>query len=207
MPTLPMFPLGTVLLPGEVLPLQVFEPRYRALVHDCLMASDPEFGIVMIERGSEVGGGDQRSMRGTVARIDQLGQFPDGRIGMRAVGTRRIRVERWLEDDPYPRADVVDWPDDTDDEPLGEEIERCRARATTILGLANELGHDATLDIALAADATVASYQLVAAVPLGPADRQRLLCATGPRHRVRLLADALDDAEAVLRFRLGSPGS
>ena len=57
---LPMFPLGTVLLPGAPLPLQVFEPRYRGLTHDCL-AGVPEFGVVLIERGSEVGGGDVRT--------------------------------------------------------------------------------------------------------------------------------------------------
>ena len=60
MAVLPMFPLGTVLLPGAVLPLHVFEPRYRQLVQDCL-AGEPEFGVVLIERGSEVGGGDQRA--------------------------------------------------------------------------------------------------------------------------------------------------
>ena len=65
MAVLPMFPLGTVLLPGGVLPLHVFEPRYRQLVIDCLAddTGEPEFGVTMIERGSEVGGGDQRTQR------------------------------------------------------------------------------------------------------------------------------------------------
>ena len=56
---LPMFPLGTVLFPYAVLPLHVFEPRYRALTEHCL-AGDGCFGVVLIERGSEVGGGDTR---------------------------------------------------------------------------------------------------------------------------------------------------
>lgn len=56
---LPMFPLGSVLLPGSPLPLQVFEPRYRAMLDDCL-AGDQRFGVVLIERGFEVGGGEQR---------------------------------------------------------------------------------------------------------------------------------------------------
>jgi Lon protease-like protein len=68
MAALPMFPLGTVLLPGGVMPLHVFEPRYRQMIKDC-MASDAEFGVTLIERGSEVGGGDVRSEVGTVARI------------------------------------------------------------------------------------------------------------------------------------------
>ena len=101
--SLPMFPLGTVLLPGAPLPLQVFEPRYRELTRDCL-AGVPEFGVVLIERGSEVGGGDVRTNVGTVARIVASQGFPDGRAYLVTVGTRRIRVTEWLEDAPYPRA-------------------------------------------------------------------------------------------------------
>ncbi len=63
---LPMFPLSAVLFPYASMPLHVFEPRYRALMRDCL-AGDPRFGVVLIERGSEVGGGDQRSSRGRAA--------------------------------------------------------------------------------------------------------------------------------------------
>ena len=98
-----MFPLGTVLLPSGVLPLHVFEPRYRRLAEDCLEGV-PEFGVVLIERGSEVGGGDQRTAVGTVARIVEAATFDDGRYALGTVGVRRIRVVRWLEDDPYPRA-------------------------------------------------------------------------------------------------------
>lgn len=58
MAVMPMFPLGTVLLPGAILPLHVFEPRYQQLVRDCLDAPEHEFGVVLIDRGSEVGGGD-----------------------------------------------------------------------------------------------------------------------------------------------------
>src|SRR5262245_7927664 len=109
-----MFPLGSVLVPGMLLPLQVFEPRYHALVRDCV-AGDGEFGVVLIERGSEVGGGDVRTCLGTVAHILRVEQLPDGRLALAAVGTRRLRVTAWLEDDPYPRAEVEDWPDDPDD--------------------------------------------------------------------------------------------
>ena len=105
-----MFPLGTVLLPSAVLPLHVFEPRYRQLVRDCL-DRDGEFGVVLIERGNEVGGGDNRTSVGTVARLVEAVPFGDGRWALAAVGTRRIRVRRWLEDDPYPRAEVEAWDD------------------------------------------------------------------------------------------------
>ena len=103
--TMPMFPLGRVLFPHEALPLHVFEPRYRDLVEACL-AGDGEFGVVLIERGSEVGGGDSRFSVGTVAKIVEAGKLPDGRYLLATVGTRRLRVRRWLPDDPYPRAEV-----------------------------------------------------------------------------------------------------
>ena len=93
MPVSPMFPLGSVLVPGMILPLHVFEPRYRALVRDCT-AGDGEFGVVLIERGSEVGGGDARTDVGTMARIVQADELPDGRFAVGAVGMRRIRVDR-----------------------------------------------------------------------------------------------------------------
>ena len=203
MAVLPMFPLGSVLVPGAVLPLHVFEPRYRQLVADCL-TGEPEFGVTLIDRGSEVGGGDQRSMIGTVARIVQVAELPDDRFAVVAVGARRIRVNAWLPDDPYPLADVDDWPDEPADgaelEPIVREVERDVRR---LLALAIELG-DTSADAApeIATDALLASYHLIAMAPLGPMDRQRLLAAPGPRERLAGLHELTADLEAMLRFRL-----
>ena len=80
-----MFPLSSVLFPGAELPLHVFEPRYRELTDDCL-AGDGEFGVVLIARGSEVGGGDQRFGVGTVAHIEAASPFDDGRWALLAEG-------------------------------------------------------------------------------------------------------------------------
>src|SRR3954453_12623991 len=110
MTELPMFPLGTVLFPSLFLPLHVFEPRYRELTRRCLEA-DREFGVALIERGSEVGGDDVRTAVGTVARILEATELDDGRWVLGTVGIRRIRVVRWLEDDPFPRAEAEDWED------------------------------------------------------------------------------------------------
>ncbi|MBO0881227.1 MAG: LON peptidase substrate-binding domain-containing protein, partial [Mycobacterium sp.] len=62
-----MFPLESALLPNEDLPLRIFEPRYIALVEDCMRDADPRFGVVLISRGREVGGGDVRYDIGAVA--------------------------------------------------------------------------------------------------------------------------------------------
>jgi Lon protease-like protein len=208
MSVLPMFPLGMVLLPGAVLPLHVFEPRYRQLVHD-LMEGEPEFGVTLIDRGSEVGGGDHRTSIGTVARVLQAAQTPDGRFALVTVGTRRINVVSWLPDDPYPLADVDDWPDEDDDdgdaslEPIVEVIAEVVREVRRVRALAVELGDlAADADAEISSEPVLASYHLSALAPLGPADRFRLLGAPGPRRRLALLRELLADAEAGLRFRL-----
>src|SRR5258706_11763431 len=100
-----MFPLGTVLYPHVLIPLRIFEARYREMTRD-LLAGDGRFGVVLIERGSEVGGGDTRSDFGCVAQLVQAQQAPDGRFALMAIGVERLRVHEWLPDDPYPRAVV-----------------------------------------------------------------------------------------------------
>jgi Lon protease-like protein len=202
MAPLPMFPLGTVLFPSAVLPLHVFEPRYRAMVRDCL-AADRELGVVLIERGSEVGGGDVRSDVGTVAHIARADELPDGRWALVTVGARRLRVERWLPDDPYPVAEVVDWPDPPPGAGHAEQAEAAVGRLRRVLALAAEAGDaapPATID--LSEDPVLAVLQAAAVAPLGALDRQRLLAAPNPDERVALLEALLDDAAEVLLLRL-----
>jgi Lon protease-like protein len=197
-----MFPLGTVLFPTAVLPLHVFEPRYRAMVRDCL-AAEREMGVVLIERGSEVGGDDVRSDLGTVAHIVQAEELPDGRWGLVAVGARRLRVVQWLPDDPYPVAEVEDWPDPEPQPGYGEQAAAVAARLRQVLALAAEAGDrtvPATLE--LSDDPVLAVLQAAAVGPFGPLDRQRLLAAETPDARADLLEELLADALAVLQMRL-----
>jgi uncharacterized protein len=202
---LPMFPLGSVLLPAAVLPLHIFEPRYRVLMFDCTRGgTEPEFGVVLIERGTEVGGADQRFGIGTVARIVEAGELPDGRWLLNAVGTTRIGVERWLPDDPYPVAEVADLPDppwtDSDDAGLVEAEQLVRQA----LVLAAELGQPAApASVVLAAGPETAAWQLAAIAPLGSLDRQRLLETSGHGPRLRTLAAMVAEEISVLAYRLG----
>jgi uncharacterized protein len=209
MAVLPMFPLGSVLLPGEVLPLHVFEPRYRQMMID-LLASDveePEFGVTLIERGHEVGGGDHRSAIGTVAQIARIEAVDPERYAVIAIGTRRIMVNAWLPDDPYPLADVDEYPDavPTNDAELGElavHVAASHARVLQVHRLAAELGEaDPDQDFEISQDPRLASYHLVALSPLGAADRYRLLGAATLMQRLELLDQALSDVEAMLKFR------
>src|SRR5690606_26109954 len=75
---LPAFPLGSVLLPGMALPLRIFEPRYRQMIRTVLDAEPYEFVVVLIERGSEVGGGETRADVGCVAQVVEAREYPDG---------------------------------------------------------------------------------------------------------------------------------
>lgn len=199
-----MFPLGSVLLPGAILPLHVFEPRYREMVHDCLRDDEPEFGQVLIQRGSEAGGGDERAMIGTVARMVQIEALDEHRYAFVAVGTRRFVVNRWLPDDPYPRADVADCPDVESDELPPDAMERMvdRVRATLALAATVAGSTDSLADFEIADDPVSGSYHLAALAPIGPADRYRLLASPGPTERLELLAEILDDVDAMLKFRL-----
>lgn len=220
--TMPMFPLGTVLLPGGLIPLHVFEPRYRDMVRDCLREEgEPEFGQVLITRGREAGGGDDRAMIGTVARMVQVDALDENRYAFLAVGTRRIVIHEWLPDDPYPMANVADWPDIEPESPgLGDVSRALEARVRAALALAAEvaereraggvtvagtIGGGETgfeVDFVIADDPVLASYHLATVAPIGPADQYRLLAAPGPSGRLALLAEILDDVEAMLKFRL-----
>jgi uncharacterized protein len=202
-----MFPLGTVLLPGEFLPLHVFEPRYRELVRDCLRGS-PEFGVVLIERGSEVGGGDTRTEVGTIARLVEAVELPDGRYALNCAGTRRVRVKQWLEDDPYPRADIDDWKDEAVDTLERDDLIAVERVLRRVLALAAEAG-DAVAPMAteISDDPVLATYHLCALAPFGPADRYRLLTQPGPAERLTLLMTMLAEAEEFLQLRLGGGAS
>jgi Lon protease-like protein len=217
MAVMAMFPLGSVLLPGGILPLHVFEPRYRDMIRDCLRADgEPEFGQALIARGWETGGGDDRVMVGTVAQMLQVDAIDENRYALVAVGTRRIRINAWLPDDPYPIADVDDWPDEDPDAPgLAIDVAASHARVRAARALAVQVAEqldgpggaddDAPVDSGddeISDDPLLATYHLATLAPIGPADRFRLLAAPGPAARLDLLDEILDDVEAMLKFRL-----
>lgn len=175
MAVLPMFPLGSVLFPYMPTALRIFEERYIVMLSEILGDEPAEFGIVLIERGSEVGGGEQRFPIGTVARITQV-QTSEGFIGVVAEGDRRIEVVDWRPDNPYPVAEVRDLPEvavDNDVLPLMAEVEKV-VRAT--IAQASEFVETPwPADIQLDDDPRAAIWQLAAIAPLGPLDQQKLL--------------------------------
>lgn len=199
---LPMFPLGSALVPYQLLPLQVFEPRYRALVADCI-ESDRRFGVVLIERGSEVGGGDVRFATGTVARILEFAELPTGRIGLACRGEERLRVETWLPDAPYPRAEVTLLADPPPTAELRDRRIPVAAAFARVVETARALGADVPADLALDADPVRAGWEAVAMAPLGPLDVLTVLAEDDPARRLERIAVALDDARELLELRRG----
>jgi len=200
---LPMFPLGTVLLPGERLPLHVFEPRYRALVAD-VRDDEGTFGVVLIERGSEVGGGDVRTDVGTEVALEAAEQYPDGRWGLVVLGVQRIRVVAWEPDAPYPCAQVTAFEDlDGAATCPAEVLQSLDGSARRVLALATEAGLAvAPTTFELPSGDVDALWYLASLVPLGAFDRQRVLAADSAVRRAAVLADVLDDVEGALRHRL-----
>ncbi|MGI8662639.1 MAG: LON peptidase substrate-binding domain-containing protein [Acidimicrobiales bacterium] len=199
---LPMFPLGSVLFPGGLLPLHIFEARYRELTRACL-AGDREFGVVLIERGSEVGGADVRHSIGTVAQIIEATELEDGRWLLAAVGTRRIRVDAWLDERPYPLAEVSDWHDERAGEGATARYAAVVAALRRVLALKSELG-DAVTDstIELSDDPGLGSFHVAAVGPWGPADQYGLLSIAGTDARIARLDALLAGEESFARARM-----
>lgn len=204
---LAMFPLESVLLPDQDLPLRIFEPRYGALVRHCMDTGDP-FGVVLISRGREVGGGDARCDVGVLSRIADCVDDGAGRYSLNCRTGERIRVSQWLPDDPYPRATVAQWPDEPGDAVSDAELldvedramalfERiAQARDIKLPGREVILGYDRTGPVGKRL------FALASRIPIGTADRYSVLSAPGPADRLVALRDAVDAVAEVVEFQL-----
>ncbi|HEX2283522.1 MAG TPA: LON peptidase substrate-binding domain-containing protein [Mycobacterium sp.] len=208
MPVKPMFPLEVAMLPGEELPLRIFEPRYTAMVSDCLASDDPSFGVVLIAAGREVGGGDTRSDVGALAHITEVADFGDGRYRLRCVMGERIRVVEWQPDDPYPRAVVEPWPDEpgaaVDVDAIRDIEDRMVALFERIAAArgAEVDARDIVVGADASGDAAVWLYALASRIPMGQADRYAVLAAPTVAARLAALSDAIDTVTAMVEFQL-----
>jgi len=193
MTAIPMFPLGSVLFPYTPLPLRVFEPRYLTMIGHLLDDDDPQFGVVLIERGHEVGGGDRRSGIGTMARLVSVTAGPEV-LHTVAVGTQRFTIDQWLDDAPYPRAAVspladLSWNDALT--PLRTEAEAIVRRVLSRV----DGRWDA--DTEISDDPLAASWQLAAIAPLGEYDQFTLLQSTTVGALLRQVIDLTLEAEQL----------
>lgn len=202
MTVVPMFPLGSVLLPNALLPLHIFEHRYRSLIQECLN-DDLAFGVTLIAKGHEVGGGELRTGVGVLAAIERAEEQEDGRWFVLARGTERFRVLRWLDDDPFPRAEIDLWPDEPDRLPSMLRCHQLEQLRSEVAQMALALGYrpiTPTFESASSPEQSV--RQLVATSPLGESDRYDLLLTTDPIARLDLLESRLLDQRVLFGAEL-----
>ena len=185
---LAMFPLGMVVFPHQTVGLCVFEPRYHRLLAD--VESERRFGTCLIERGSDVGGGDERSFVGTVLEILGTHRLSNGQTLVVAEGVECFEVGEWLDDDPYPRAVVG-----------SGAVTTCRSRrrclkstesaVRALRALQSEIFADECLqrNCAMDDDPRVRSWQLCALTPMSLLDQFKVLSLSNPNDRLRLVAE------------------
>jgi uncharacterized protein len=204
---IPLFPLGTVLYPGLMLPLHIFEDRYRQLVRELLDAPEGasrRFGVVAIRVGREVGADGITALHdiGCMAELRQVEQYEDGRYDIVTTGATRFRLRGMDESLPYLQGyvDFLEEEGGTAAEVLVPGVTRLLAAYRRALlsaqGMTGELPD-------LPTDSIVLSYLIAAAMVLDLSDKQRLLSAPDAATRLGLELILLR-REATILSRLPS---
>ena len=207
MPAMPMFPLGSVLMPAMPLPLRIFEPRYLKLLGDLVASENPEFGVVLIERGQEVGGGEKRMSLGTIASVTDIGTSEEF-YGLESVGSRRFRVNAWLPDDPYPIADIDFLPDLIWDDTLMPSRVHLETKVRQLLAFASEFGDlQYSADVELSDDPMEACWQLAGVLPIGQLDQMDLIGSQSAEELIKRSYEIVTSADETLRAMMDQMGS
>lgn len=187
---LPLFPLGTVLLPGGQLSLRIFEPRYLDLVKRCGRSGEG-FGICLILAGREAGEPAIPATHGTEAAIVDFSLTDDGLLGLTVEGRRRFRVERTrVRDDGLVLGDVQ-WLEEPEPQALRDEHALLSVLLARILDKAG-IEHEG-IGKGLLADATWVGWRLADWLPLAPTERLALLQEPDPHARLQQLILRLPD--------------
>jgi Lon protease-like protein len=176
---LPLFPLNTVLFPSMVLPLHIFEERYKLMINTCL-AQDKPFGVVLIYSGPEIGGSAIPHSAGTVARIANWEWLPDGRMNIITVGERRFRILEYANNSelPYLVGSVEYWDDEPDEFPdlsklVGDVSHNFVDYLTLIMSLADQVLPVSQLR--LPNDPSMLSYHIASNLQIDVNEKQDLL--------------------------------
>ena len=207
--SLPLFPLNTVLFPGQVLPLHVFEPRYRQMIVMCIEQGAP-FGVALIQDGEEVGGPAKPYEVGTTARITQVERLDDGRLNIISVGELRFRINTVRQtSDGYLRADVTLWPWLPSDENAAQAlITSVRGRLHRYVKLLSQVA-GVSLDTAsddLPQQAAALACLTAIALQVEPVEKQDLLTSPSIESLLSKEVGLLQREVRVLQVMLGSLG-
>ncbi len=176
---MPLFPLNVVLFPGMVLPLHIFEPRYREMIARCV-EEDICFGVVSIQDGDEVGGAAKPHSIGTAARITKVNRLPDGAMNITAVGTHRFRIVELDNSHSYLSAKVVQLPIvNGSTRAAVEMVQRVRPKLMEYVDLLSKASKiELKLD-RLPEDATTLALLVAIALQVDNEEKQKLLAISG----------------------------
>lgn len=207
--TIPLFPLGTVLFPGLLLPLNIFEERYRALVRDLVALPPgipPRFGVLGIRQGREVGADSIEALYevGTTATVSEVAEQPDGRYEIVSIGTERFRLISLDHSRPYLQGEVEILADGSE----GDAVGRSTALLAAYHGYLDVLGETRGLAIDvpdLPDDAPLLSWLVAATVLVDVRVRQSLLEAPGLLARIEAEIALLRTETALLRTVAAAP--
>jgi uncharacterized protein len=207
--TLPLFPLGTVLYPGLLLPLHIFEDRYRRLVHDLLDQPGPRtFGVIAIRKGRETGIGGVSALYevGCTATLREVREHEDGRFDLMTVGTQRFRLAGLAGSRPYLQAEVEPLGEDT-----GDETAAAAAAQAVRRGFRAYLGALAGRGVArvnvpgLPGEPVPLSYLVAASMIIDLPDKQVLLAEPDALHRLTAERALLSRETTMLRSLSSAP--
>lgn len=191
--TIPLFPLNTVLFPGGVLPLRVFEPRYLDMVSSCLR-TDTGIGVVLIKEGSEVGNAARPYDVGTLTSICYWNKRKDGLLGVTLRGEQRFKlISQTVEPNQLIMAEVEMLPDEVES-PVDEEYQHLVDLLQEIIG---QLEPPYTTMPTHYENANWVSARLVELLPLELARKQRLLQVENPLERLYELSTSLHEKKYI----------
>jgi len=207
--TLPLFPLGTVLFPGLLLPLHIFEDRYRLLVRDLQDRPEPrQFGVIAIRHGRETGVDGIQALHeiGCVATLRQVKPLEDGRCDVVTVGTQRFRLAALDDSKPYLQGQVDLLTEETGDEAAAAQAVRVvRDGFRAYLSTLAERGVTQISVPELPEDPVTLSYLVAASMIIDLGDRQALLAEPDALHRLTAERTLLARELTMLRTLTATP--
>jgi uncharacterized protein len=207
--TMPLFPLGTVLYPGVLLPLHIFEDRYRQLVRDLLDGSEPRrFGVIAIREGRETGEDGVSALYevGCTATLRRFYERPDGRFDLVTIGADRFRLTALDRSRPYLQGEVDLLPEDTGDQAAAGAAVRAVQRA--FRGYIDALTARGMTQVSvpeLPDDPLALSYLVAASMIADLPDRQLLLAEPDAVARLAAERALLSRETAMLRSLTSTP--
>ena len=199
---LPLFPLNVVLFPHMILPIHVFEERYKEMIRTCL-ESDSRLGVVLIKEGQEVGAPAVPHNVGTMAQIRRITPLDDGRLNVLVLGERRFQILAINQWQPYLKAQVH-FPLEAVGEPppTPEEIEFVRQMLHRYLRTLLGLRGGWVREVPSPTDPVELGFYIGAVLRGESDERQRILEAPTARERLALLTPALQREHQRNRTRL-----